>query len=247
LSEEHKGNSNTNNVSPINLKDINNLEGNHEIENIKDISHLKNNSNLMNSNRSEDNSHSNNECIIGSPNTNDVKRRKSDFTFLTKSGKASVKIEDFRRAKTIYTAGSKRLEIGFSLFAKRLCCFNKLKENEKHKLEDYEFCSNYIEERLDITYYIRLVEQFQVLKILFLNYYQNRSLDFMKKFNLKNKTDIEYIKEIHKISDNDNQLEKEIADYYIFQTKSCNLDKFDEIIYDYVNKSIKQSVSNEIK
>ena len=60
----------------------------------------------------------------------------------------------------------------------------------KNKSHLYDFLKRYINDRMDVTFYLKTLEKFDRVRVLLFNYYQNLCLDFTKIPNLSNEDEL---------------------------------------------------------
>lgn len=69
-------------------------------------------------------------------------------------------------------------------------CPNLVKAKEKYKVKLYDDISSYVNQKLDISYYLKTMENFERLKLLMLSTEQNVSFDFIKNPDLNNEEEL---------------------------------------------------------
>jgi hypothetical protein len=166
IESNNNNNNNNNNI----LNDINNNNSQLNFRNISVDNKLINN-NIINFKKEEP--------------VNRIKQRK--FTFkLSNQEKYSNNLlinQIQQKIKKKFTKFSLLNTIKYILFC------NKKYNNNNH----YNYVLDYLNNRLDVTFYLKLIEKFDRFKVLFLNYYQNISLDYVKKPNINNKNDLDLL------------------------------------------------------
>ncbi len=79
----------------------------------------------------------------------------------------------------------------FLILKYTLCKNQEQSEKSEHssKIDAFMLSKRFIDERLDIQFYFKVIQQFKYLKSTLLNYFQIQSMEYLKRFNLYNKSD----------------------------------------------------------
>ncbi len=158
--------------------------------------------------------------------------RKSSILF------RSLKINPFdselkTRHKNVVRKREKTIKFGYFFgICDKFC---KVKNNSHL----YDFLKRYINERMDVTFYLKTLEKFDRVRVLLFNYYQNLCLDFTKIPNLSNQDELtNYDMDIQdkKIS------HEEIVEYFNYRIKNREMDECDQQLLNIVTPEIKNLV-----
>jgi len=93
-------------------------------------------------------------------------------------------------------------KIGMCFILKTICCQRFMSEKEQRLNELYKLSLKVFSDQLDITNYIKTINQLQSFKSIILNKYQNLSLNYLKKANLFNPTDVNNLSKEYEILGN---------------------------------------------
>jgi hypothetical protein len=108
------------------------------------------------------------------------------------------------------------------------------------KQDQYFFEKNFLEERLDIAYYIKALTEMDMFKLFMLNcnYYQSLSSKYLKKFNL---TDIEDQTMLNLYRNKHSNLEiGEMVKYFNNRRINNEMDNYDEYMFSMLDPIIKK-------
>jgi hypothetical protein len=123
-------------------------------------------------------------------------------------------------------------------------CKSQMSEELKTKLEFYDKANQKIREKLDISYFLTLFEEFQKFKILFLNPYQSLSLRYSKKpniFNVNLTNVIDYYERFCNSNNHSDNINK-IMDYFTEKIKNKTLDMMDQKILEIIDGDLKKAI-----
>ncbi len=147
--------------------------------------------------------------------------------------------------------------IGWGLTCTSMFCKDKLSEKEQRKIKIYNFVTKYIEEKLDITYYMNLCATIQKLIILQYNSSQHASFNVLKKPNLYNQQELEMFdidlnekdqKDFKYIEEKVTDIEKiNLIKYFVIKIKSKAMDTTDYRLFDYLEEHYKALILAEAK
>jgi hypothetical protein len=134
-----------------------------------------------------------------------------------------------------------RLSIYYILKSKLCKRFMTRQQEELYKV--CEFSKKYLDERLDIVNYLKTLEKFDRFRLLFLNYTQNACLDFIKKPNIHDEEEMEYLD--HNFGKSLKNKEEDIIQYYNHKIKSEDLSELtdiDTLLLFMINPAIKNKI-----
>jgi len=147
---------------------------------------------------------------------------------------------------------SRRQQIGVNLFSwsKYICCSSKMTFQENNRFDIYSLCCEYLEEKMDILNYLKLLKQFDHMKYLSLNYFQNRSLEYLKPINMYNlKERAEVDNELKLIRNKDEYTKEKVEElikliiYYInFEKKNDESKESNESKKSLIDKKLMKSL-----
>jgi hypothetical protein len=129
--------------------------------------------------------------------------------------------------------------LGFLL--KTMCCMKSLTRLQQEKAKVYSFSRNYVIERLDVIYYLKIINRVEKMKSIIFNSAQVLAFDYLKKPNLYNDEERE-MSNIHLESD------KELNAFKIVQYFKTNLadgNPLDLRMYDLLDPKLKALVHNQ--
>jgi hypothetical protein len=159
---------------------------------------------------------------------------------LSKKPDSDIKIDDISsdmhlqikaKNKIIYTKFKYYNTIKYILN----CSKNKNIENNL-----FNNALEYLNERLDVIYYIKAVEKLDRLKVLLLNYNQNISLDYIKKPNLNSKNDLDSL-HINLTRNYDKEMNDLIL-YYKQKLERNELDELDKQLIELIDPIIQNKI-----
>jgi len=156
-------------------------------------------------------------------------RRSSNFFKIINSFDGQLKMKD----KIILQTREKTLKFGYFFGI----CYKICKAKNKSHL--YDFLRRFINDRMDVTFYLKTLEKFDRVRVLLFNYYQNLCLDFTKIPNLSNKDELSnYDMDLQdkKIS------HEEIVEYFNFRIMNKEMDECDQHLLNIVAAEIKNLV-----
>jgi hypothetical protein len=144
------------------------------------------------------------------------------------------------------------LELSYFQYLKRTFCRIKSDhEQEQLKYDAYFLANRYITEKLDLSCYFKLIEQFSMIKVIFLAPYQHFMLDNMKKINLFNGDDKNYLELVHNshgINLNDDvQLNHMVKVVELLKDDSDSIDIKDSVLIDSLNQNLKKIALKYVK
>ena len=121
---------------------------------------------------------------------------------------------------------------------------------ENNRFDIYSLCCEYLEEKMDILNYLKLLKQFDHMKYLSLNYFQNRSLEYLKPINMYNlKERAEVDNELKLIRNKDEYTKEKVEElikliiYYInFEKKNDESKESNESKKSLINKKLMKSL-----
>ena len=112
------------------------------------------------------------------------------------------------------------------------CCSNK-------NVHFSNLLHHYYIKLIQINRYLKIIQEYDFLKKAFLNSYQIKSLNFLRRINLTNKLERE------RITDDKNILnaEENVIDYFKTQISLNTLSKFDKFLLLNLNENIKNKIN----
>ena len=119
------------------------------------------------------------------------------------------------------------------------CCNHKSKYNQYFDMKHSNLLQFYYIQLIQINRYLKIIQEYDFLKKAFLNSYQIKSLNFLRRINLTNKLERE------RITDNKNILnaEENVIDYFKTQISLNSLSKFDKFLLLNLNENIKNKIN----
>ncbi len=119
------------------------------------------------------------------------------------------------------------------------CCNHKSKYNQYFDMKHSNLLQFYYIQLIQINRYLKIIQEYDFLKKAFLNSYQIKSLNFLRRINLTNKLERE------RITDNKNILnaEENVIDYFKTQISLNTLSKFDKFLLLNLNENIKNKIN----
>ena len=128
----------------------------------------------------------------------------------------------------------------FKYFCK-VCITNK----EKEQFNAYETAKKLITSKLDLTHYLRMIDQMNRIKSLILKPYQIFMLDHQKKVNVLSSKE----KLSHDIIDNEkftgeNEVQLKMIEIISKKVKERSLDHIDSLLYENVENKIKKFIDD---
>ena len=224
-------------IMPQNVQEIDNsnVQSIAKTDKRNDIFNFKNNSFL--SKAAKDNKKMNNNFVNSFSN----QRKKSDFAF-----KIGLPDDILSHVEKSYaeSTNNKTFSLSFFAYLKGIICCGR---NTSLSYKEFEQASDIINQKFDIEAYIKHQRQFQSFKHIFLNYYQDLSLDFLAKPNMKNPEDMDLLN-LNKIKFEGKQKSKEIKEllsYYTQQKKENSLTDLDIIILENIYEPIREFIVKE--
>ncbi len=142
-------------------------------------------------------------------------RKRSDFHIKnTISAELSVA---YKRVveKAIATMNESRIDITYFQYL-----LNSIYKSKKVQMQDFSIADNLLRSKFDILTYLEITKQFEIIKQLNLNYYQNYSLSFITNPNIKNQDDIDLAELIQFRNNLTNQSENTKLHEMIYYFKS---------------------------
>ena len=92
----------------------------------------------------------------------------------------------------------------------------------KNKNKIYDFLKKYVNDRLDVTFYLKTLEKFDRVRVLLFNYYQNMCLDFTK---IPNVSDQDELNNIDMDLQNQKISHEDLVDYFNHRIKNREMDE----------------------
>ena len=129
----------------------------------------------------------------------------------------------------------------------KYCCKVCLTNEDKEKFNTYEIAKRFIIGRLDMTYYLKMIDLINKIKLLILKPYQIFLLDNQKKINLMStheKFNLE-IADSDQLS-SENMLHMHLLQIIIDKMKDKSFEAIDYSLYDSIDNNLKQAVDNLI-
>jgi hypothetical protein len=126
------------------------------------------------------------------------------------------------------------IEFGLYYSLKYTFCFWRKSTKEKARI--FRFLQNYLNERLDVIYYLRTLEILDRMKKILFNRHQNLSLDFLKTPNLYDQKELDSFD-----LDLNRNIDKKFNDlvlYYSQKIKNKELNEVDEKLLNMINPDI---------
>ena len=119
------------------------------------------------------------------------------------------------------------------------CCNHKNKYTQYFDMKHSNLLQFYYIQLIQINRYLKIIQEYDFLKKAFLNSYQIKSLNFLRRINLTNKLERE------RITDNKNILnaEENVIDYFKTQISLNTLSKFDKFLLLNLNENIKNKIN----
>ena len=201
------------------LKD-NCVDANNKIDNSATLLKLKNNDkNNLNKEKKEESS---------KKNINTFQRNRTHFNYKDKLTLKFTRSTQNVLKSSMISNESTKFKINFFKYIKNFIC----------KSSDEDVCkfikaSELLNKKLDIATYMKLARQFELFKSLHLNYYQDYSLNFMKKPNVNNDSDLEII----------NLLVFDSKEEILENQNNSSLINFNEMLYYYKQRQIEKNLN----
>ena len=130
----------------------------------------------------------------------------------------------------------------------KFCCKVCRTKDDKEKFNTYEIANTFLIGRLDLTYYLKMIDHINKLKTLILKPYQILMLDNQKKINLMStheKLNLD-------IADSDqfsskNDLHMHLLQIVIEKIRDKSFEVIDHQLYELIDNNLKQLIDNLIK
>ena len=198
------------------------------------------------------NNYTNNKIELNNKTNLTPPRKRSDFTIKNKisnEGYYSQKVFD----QTISQINRNKFDINYFKYLKSFV----FKSNDP-SVKEFNIACNLLNKKLDIATYMKVTRQFESMKHLFLNYYQDYSLNFIVKPNISDKDDME-LADLSLFDSNVITEEKKLAIvthfnemicYYIQKTSDNTISEIDQKLIENFEKPIREYIntaSTELK
>jgi hypothetical protein len=135
----------------------------------------------------------------------------------------------------------KTLNFGYRNLLKFTYCKSFIKSKNVQTISEiYKMLEKYAQEKMDIVYYIKSLEQLERLKLIVLNYEQNLSFDFIKRPNLADKTEMCCFEIDFQKNKQSNALQ--VINYYRDRVIKGELDEKDIELYPLLEDIVKHNI-----
>jgi hypothetical protein len=147
------------------------------------------------------------------------------------------------KIKYIQTPQVNTFEYGLKFQLKRLLCH--FGGNKKEQYKTYFALNKYLNDRMDLRYYLSSLQKSDRMRTVLFNYYQNLSLDFMKSPNICSAEELEEM-DLMLHRDNDENFNELI---YYFKERKANgtMDSRDNQLFEMARQDIKDYVNENSK
>jgi hypothetical protein len=148
---------------------------------------------------------------------------------------------------TDYINKSKKKTMRFGYLSTLLFpfCPSFVKQKDRKLTKLYGKISQYVNDKLDITHFLKMVENFERLKLLMLSPEQNVSFDFIKSPDLNNEEELDCF-ELHLNKDRVNDAVV-LINYYINRAKRDELDQIDIEMLPLIDPVIRKHMTKNNK
>lgn len=165
----------------------------------------------------------------------------NNSSYQKKIKKSILEIDNFNNEQLKQSKNDKHIHFGIYFSWRYFCCKNHLKKTNPSnfkKVSIYETANSYLLERLDITYYLKLVSQHKKLKESLFNKRQRYCIEFVDKPNLYNDDIFKSVQNnLHTV---DSKRVQKIVDY--FDTKKDSLSDVDKRLLKLLPRELQQLI-----
>ena len=127
----------------------------------------------------------------------------------------------------------------------KYCCNVCRSKDDNEKFNTYEIADSFLIGRLDLTYYLKMIDHINKLKTLILKPYQIFLLDNQKKINLMSiheKLDLD-IADSEKLS-SENEIHMHLLQVIIEKIRNKSFDSMDNSLFQLIDKNLKQLIES---
>jgi len=140
---------------------------------------------------------------------------------------------------------NKNIKFGFCFRLKRLKSYFSTPSSdlEKKKVLVFENLNDYLDQRLNLIYYLRTLYTINIMNSLLFNPYQKRMLEYPFKPNIFSKEDLDLFG-LSKKSETNPLINNEISEYFGMRLEEKKLDKYDRKIFKILPKEITAKIDH---
>ena len=152
---------------------------------------------------------------------------------------------DFNRGRcNVLRSDGGGFSMDFKSFFEYYCkiCINK---SENEKFTTFDIAKKFLTLKLDLTHYLKMIDQMDRIKLLIMKPYQIFMLDNQKKVNLlsaQEKMTLEMMNNEKLSGDNENQMQ--LVQFILQKIKERSFDHIDNLLYENLDKKMKKFIND---
>jgi hypothetical protein len=131
-------------------------------------------------------------------------------------------------------------DYGLKFQITRFICYYGSKKSEQYKT--YYALNNYLNERMDLRYYLHSLQKNDRMRTVLFNYYQNLSFDFMKSPNVCSAAELEEMDLM--LYRNTDENFNELIHYFKERRANGTMDGYDKQLFQMLRQDVKENVND---